>query len=79
MLECAVGILVAGIKQGVSLHDILDRAYEVVEDEVTRAKVQARLSQLVKAEIARKEQVTTEDKRKIMAYALVGEATEDAE
>ena len=52
---------------------------EVVDDEVTRAKVQARLSQLVKAEIARKEQVTTEDKRKIMAYALVGEATEDAE
>lgn len=52
---------------------------EVVDDEVTRAKVQARLSQLVKVKIARKEQVTTEDKRKIMAYALVGEATEDAE
>ena len=36
----------------------------------TKAKITARLTQLVNAEIATKEQVKTEDGRKVMAYKL---------
>ena len=42
----------------------------------TKAKITARLTQLVNAEIATKEQVKTEDGRKVMAYKLAG-AVED--
>ena len=38
----------------------------------TKAKITARLTQLVNAEIATKEQVKTEDGRKVMAYKLAG-------
>ena len=42
----------------------------------TKAKITARLTQLVNAKIATKEQVKTEDGRKVMAYKLAG-AVED--
>ena len=44
----------------------------------TKAKITARLTQLVNAEIATKEQVKTEDGRKVMAYKLAG-AVEDVD
>jgi poly-gamma-glutamate capsule biosynthesis protein CapA/YwtB (metallophosphatase superfamily) len=44
-------------------------AAQIEGEDVTKAKVTARLSQLVKAEIAVKETVT-EDKRKLAAYKL---------
>jgi Fic family protein len=51
---------------------------QVDVEDVTKAKVTARLTQLVKAGIAAKDTVKTEDKRKITAYRLATE-TEDAE
>ena len=51
-----------------------DDIVAVIKDEypeITKAKVTARLTQLCKAEIASKEQVKTEDGRRIMAYKLV--------
>ena len=48
----------------------------------TKAKITARLTQLVNAEIATKEQVKTEDGRKVMAYKLksiVEDADADAD
>ena len=44
----------------------------------TKAKITARLTQLVNAEIATKEQVKTEDGRKVMAYKLAS-AVEDGD
>lgn len=41
--------------------------------EVTKSKVVARLGQLVKAGVARKELVKAEDGRKLMAYAKISE------
>ena len=52
------------------------QAIEGYED-VTKSKVTARLTQLVKSNTIHKEQVKV-DSRKVMAYAL-GEAVEDAE
>lgn len=43
---------------------------QVEGEDVTKSKVTARLTQLVKADIARKEQVKDEGGRKVMAYAL---------
>ena len=43
---------------------------QVEGEDVTKSKVTARLTQLVKADIARKEQVKDESGRKVMAYAL---------
>lgn len=48
---------------------------QIEGEDITKSKVTARLTQLVKAEIARKEQVKDGD-RKVMGYALKGEATE---
>ena len=45
-------------------------AAQVESEDVTKSKVTARLTQLVKADIARKEQVKDESGRKVMAYAL---------
>lgn len=45
-------------------------AAQVEGEDVTKSKVTARLTQLVKADIARKEQVKDESGRKVMAYAL---------
>ena len=51
------------------------------EGEVTRSKVTARLTKLVKAGIATKDMIKTEDKRKVTGYKLVEDASElgDAE
>lgn len=47
---------------------------QVEGEDVTKSKVTARLTQLVKADVARKEQVKDENGRKVMAYALEGAA-----
>lgn len=47
-------------------------------EDVTRGKVVSRVTQLVRANVAHKETVKTEDGRKISAYAL-GVVAEDAE
>lgn len=55
---------------------ISDITAKVGMEDVTNAKVQARLNKLVAAQVARKEQVTVgegESKRKLMAYALNSE------
>lgn len=49
----------------------------VDDDSITKAKVVARLTQLCNAGLAVKEQIKTEDGRRIMAYAVAGDATED--
>ena len=46
---------------------------QVAEEGVTKAKVTARLTQLVKAEMAEKDQIKADDGRKVMAYRLVAE------
>lgn len=51
-------------------------AAQVEGEDITKSKVTARLTQLVKADIARKEQVKDESGRKVMAYALKGAAGE---
>lgn len=43
---------------------------QVEGEEITKAKVTARLTQLVKAEVATKDTVKTEDGRKVTAYKL---------
>lgn len=48
-------------------------AAQIEGEDITKSKVTARLTQLVKADIARKEQVKDGD-RKVMAYALKGAA-----
>ena len=62
-----------------TIADITDKV--VFDGEVSTAKVQYRLNDLVKRGIATKEQVTVgegESKRKLMAYAVASEAvTED--
>lgn len=50
-----------------------DIVAQVVEEGVTKAKVTARLTQLVKAEMAEKDQIKADDGRKVMAYRLVAE------
>ena len=50
-----------------------DIVAQVAEEGVTKAKVTARLTQLVKAEIAEKDQIKADDGRKVMAYRLVAE------
>lgn len=52
----------------------------VIEGEdITRNKVTARLTQLVKANMAVKDTVKTDDGRKVTAYKVAESATEDAE
>jgi hypothetical protein len=46
---------------------------QVEGEDITKSKVTARLTQLVKADVARKEQVKDGD-RKVMGYALKGNA-----
>ena len=50
-------------------------------EDVTKSKVTARLTQLVKADVIHKEQIKTEDGRKVMAYAagMAVASEEDAE
>lgn len=48
-------------------------AAQIEGEGVTKAKVTARLSQLVKTLAVEKEQMKTEDGRKVMHYRLVGE------
>lgn len=50
-----------------------DIVAQIAEEGVTKAKVTARLTQLVKAEMAEKDQVKADDGRKVMAYRLVAE------
>ena len=50
-----------------------DIVAQVAEEGVTKAKVTARLTQLVKAEMAEKDQIKADDGRKVMAYRLVTE------
>lgn len=53
---------------------------QIEGEDVTKAKVTARLTQLVKAEMAVKDSVKTEDGRKVTAYKLAEvEATEEVE
>ena len=49
---------------------------QVEGEDITKSKVTARLTQLVKVDIARKEQVKDESGRKVMAYALKSAAGE---
>lgn len=60
--------------------DVITAAVNAIEgyEDVTKSKVTARLTQLVKSESIHKEQIKTEDGRKVMAYAA-GPAVEDAE
>ena len=60
--------------------DVITAAVQAVEgyEDVTKSKVTARLTQLVKSGAIHKEQVKLEDGRKVMAYAA-GAAAEDAE
>ena len=50
-----------------------DIVAQIAEEGVTKAKVTARLTQLVKAEMAEKDQIKADDGRKVMAYRLVAE------
>lgn len=61
--------------------DAITEAVQAVDgyEDVTKSKVTARLTQLVKAGSIHKEQVKTEDGRKVMAYALGAAEVEDAE
>ena len=47
-----------------------DMTAAIGDETVTKAKVVARLTQLCKANVAEKEQVKTEDSRRVMAYRL---------
>lgn len=46
-------------------------------DDVTKSKVTARLTQLIKTEVAHKTQIKLEGGRKVMAYALGAEIPEE--
>ena len=61
--------------------DAITAAVNAIEgyEDVTKSKVTARLTQLVKSGAIHKEQVKLEDGRKVMAYALGEAVTEDAE
>lgn len=48
-----------------------DIAAQIEGEDVTKQKVVARLTKMVNAGIVRKDSVKTDDKRKIMGYALV--------
>lgn len=48
-------------------------------EDITKAKVTARLTQLVKAGVATKDMVKTEDSRKVTAYKLASGDVEDVE
>ena len=62
-----------------TIDDITAKVVEVEGyEDVTKSKVTARLTQLVKSGTIHKVQVKTADGRKVMAYAL-GEAPADAE
>lgn len=52
---------------------------QVTAEDVTKSKVVSRLSQLVAAGVAAKEQIKTEDGRKLMAYKIGAVSNEDAE
>lgn len=52
-------------------------AAQINDEDVTKAKVTARLTQLVKAGVAAKDMVKTEDGRKVTAYKL-GSGDEDS-
>ena len=47
-------------------------AAQITGEDVTKSKITARLTQLVKADIAQKEQIKDANGRKVMAYALKG-------
>lgn len=48
-----------------------DIAAQIESEDVTKQKVVARLTKMVNAGIVRKDSVKTDDKRKVMGYALV--------
>ena len=48
-----------------------DIAAQIEGEDVTKQKVVARLTKMVNAGIVRKDSVKTDDKRKVMGYALV--------
>lgn len=52
-------------------------AAQIEGEDITKAKVTARLTQLVKAGIVEKESMKTEDGRKVMHYRLIGQETEE--
>ena len=52
---------------------------QVTAEDVTKSKVVSRLSQLVAAGVAAKEQIKTEDGRKLMAYKIGAVSNEDTE
>ena len=63
-----------------TIDDITAKVVEVEGyEDVTKSKVTARLTQLVKSGAIHKVQVKTEDGRKVMAYALGEAPAEDAE
>ena len=53
------------------LHTADDIAAQIEGEDVTKQKVVARLTKMVNAGIVRKDSVKTDDKRKVMGYALV--------
>ena len=61
------------------LQTISEITAQVDAEDVTNSKVTNRLTQLVNAEIARKEQVKTADGRKVMGYALAAAPVEEPE
>ena len=60
-----------------TINDILNKVVENFP-EVTKAKITARMTQLVNAGVAEKEQVKLEDGRKVMAYRLNDKAEAEA-
>ena len=52
---------------------------QIEGEDITKAKVTARLTQLVKAGVATKDIVKTEDSRKVTAYKLASGDVEDVE
>lgn len=58
----------------------IDQITEQVDgEEITKSKVTARLSQLVKAEMATRGTIKTEDGRKVAAYSIITSEDEDTE
>ena len=52
---------------------------QIEGEDITKAKVTARLTQLVKAGVATKDMVKTEDSKKVTAYKLASGDVEDVE
>ena len=78
-LRAVVERVITDELQSIDVITIQVQAIEGYED-VTKSKVTARLTQLVKAGAIHKEQVKTVDGRKVMAYALgAAPENEDAE